>query len=624
MKVPLIVGGAVLLVVAAAALLAPQFRSGATKAAEQARTDAELARRLLHRYDFQLADLQRLAPPQELEKHDLARIAEAVRDDLQSLQKELASKLTTLRTRARDAGLPEPQLEAPKASRDDLRQSIQRFGERLQQNQALLRQAQQQADEARRATDANVLGVAQINGLAKLAQAERLLADARDLRNQQRAAQERLMDLAAATRELTAGQEFLANLDVAGTQESLAGDAAQLKGQSTAAAQEAQALSQAVSEREQALAAAEARLAELREQLTALENQGFQAGNDSSFEDYRTRYSTLAQDLREIQEQEQLLRSGGLEGSAPSDDGAQEATLAGTPVVSLDILRQRSVAATERATRLASAVQMLEMQAAGLSNTAASADESKALYAARLEQQRQQAAELVQRIAELAAAAVNAEDEALSSARDAQTAFKAAQKAADEWRSRASSVQSERDPERRNPRLSQVLADRGIGVMGSSAEAETLTLIGRIQAQRAEAADAVSADLKLLGDLVETDLTPEQFDQQAVEARQAGSEKLQAALKLYDGLSNKADKTVKWIPQTGRAAVLVALARVEPTEAQLHLGEALSQLREATSGAERSPYVRDQVEFRNFLEARVAPAATAPAEQEPAETQPGD
>jgi hypothetical protein len=618
-KLPLIVGAGIVVLVLAAFLLAPHLRSGEAKTAEQARNEAALAQRALYQYDYQLPDVQRLAPPEELKKADLNALAEAAKSDIDQARTDLGKRLKDIRSQAAQAGLPPPQGELPSADAGGLKRALAHYEKMLADNEQLLKQAVQQARSAKSA-GASVLGVPQVAGMVEYTRASRALTDARALRAEQQRLQAELLRADAQARDYEASQGYAAGLELNTVGAALRNDLAEIQKLAAEAAQQAEKLAAQVAQREQELAPIEAEQAQVRDELLALESQGFKPGNDASFEGYRAQYQRLSERARILQEHEELLRYGGLRGAEFASDDYENAEIrGGEAVTSLEILREVAAAAKERVTRSAQALTELEEQIKTTEKSGQDAQALTAQYGELAAERQARRAELLPRVTELAKKASEKEDEALKAAGEAVSAFRTSQQAADGWVRAARELQSERDPERSNPRLKMILDDKAVPVMGSSAEAGALVLIGRVYAQRIEANRALMTDLEQArsadeqGQSVTEDLEA-QIGKDVGEA----TAKLQNAIKIYDGLVSKVKPETKWVPQAALAGVHALLARIDPSQAAAHLSDALAQAQASTGGRERFPYLQQHVEFEQHLKHKLETADKSGAGSGPA------
>jgi hypothetical protein len=663
-RLPLIIGAGIVVLLLAAFIAAPQLRSDAAKMAEQAQEQATLAERALYQYNCNLPELKRLAPPAELKQAELASIAEKAQPKIEPEKKDLAKRLSEIRSQAQKAGLPAPQVDIPVADANGLKRAIAYYEQMLAENEQLLKQAAKDARAAKQ-SGARVLGVPQVAGMVEYTRASRALAEAAVLRERQQQLQAELLRANSQMRVYQAAQGCAEAMEMTAVVTGLQNDLAEVQKLAADAAARAEKLAAQVSQREQELTPVTAEQNQVRDELLTLESKGFQAGDDASFESYRADYQRLSTRARELQEQEELLRLGGLRGAKFSGDDYQNAEIqGGEPVVSLQMLREEAAAAQAVATRTSKAVTELQQQITAAEKSGQDSQAGAERYAALVKESEAKQAELRPQIEELAKQASEKEDEALKAAADAVSAFRVSQQAADGWMRDARELQSQRDPERVNPRLKMMLDDKAIPAMGSSAEAEALMLTGRIYAQRIEANRSLVDDLNQLQsdaeqpdeaeqaeqtdeaeqtDAAEQADKPEQAnkDEQADDATEAleaqiekdvaeATAKLQNAVKIYEGLVSKVTPSTKWVPQAALAGVHTLLARINPSEAAAHLSDALAKIQECTEGHERSPYVQAYLGFQEHLKQRLeagtkTESGEKPAEEkQPAESEPAE
>lgn len=614
MRLPILIGVVILGIVLAGALLAPQFRSAAEKANEQALTEATLAQRLLHRYDVRLPGLARRAEPETLKTADLEAIAQEARERLEALRKQATQTLGRIRSEATAEGLPAPEMQVPGAHAAGLQRAVRGYEQLLRDNADLLKQALQHAKAASGA--ANPLGVAQVAGMVEYARAAGLFAEAQLLRLRQAAVLERMLALAAEGGAQRAREAFLAGLDVTEIVAQLRADLDELRSLHETAVERAGALAAEVAAREAELEQITQALAQARDERFALEQRGFVAGDDASFEAYRQQFLDITERLRTLQEREQLLRFGGRQEARFEGDDMLTATISGgEALVGLETLRAQATAAEDQAQRLAAGLKAIEEHVGFLTAAGKSAAEGAQRHAALRGQLEAQADDLRPQLEELIQAATAKEDAALKAARAAVRAFRSSQQAADQWVRQAQETQRDKDPERANPRLRMMVAETAIPRVGVSAEIEARLLIGRICLQRVEASERLIEDMRLLDEMRSDagfDATP--FEEQIAAAVEEGLKELEAAEKACQKLIQKSPQESKWITQAALATVYHLLARLDPAQAPVYFANALEQVETATAGREAFPYAGTHVRFREHLRALLGSGAVPEAE----------
>ena len=621
MKPSILVGVVILAAILSAGILAPEFRSAENKAADQAREEAALAARLLHRYDYRLEQLARQADPKNLKDADfdalidisvsdpISREEHQVRDLLHEYNKKNSVLLNQMKRVAEKAGLPAPVVELPAVSAGGLKQALSRYEGDLKSNADLLKQAAQHAKSAR---TGNIVGAAQSYGVAEYTRAVALLAEARALRQKQQLLQARLLLLGGQWGAYQADEDYLAGLDVVDILAALHQDLDEVRQLHTEAASAATALATAVAGRTQELAEVEQELRQDREDLFALERQGFIAGDDESFQAYRDRYLELSNHLREREEREQYLRLGGRVNARFDGDNLETATVeGGDEVVGLEVLQPRLAAAEDKAARLANAVAVLEGHIDFVEQMGQAARDGQDRYTGLRDLLDTEQKETLPRVLDLAQEASEKEAEALKAAREAVSAYHSSQEATNKWVREAREIQSKKDTERKNPRLNMIAGDKYFPQIGSSAEAAALVLIGHIHAQRIEANQSLIDDMNIFVELRPGTefLVADQFAEEITASREDALEKLTSAGEIYEKLISQAPVTTKWIAQAGQATVLHMLARIDQLGAEMYLASALGLAQEATQGREHSPYLQKHVMFRDHLRKQTAGGA---------------
>lgn len=632
MKPPILIGIALGLVILAASIFAPALRSSASRQAVLAQDQATLALRQLARYNPDLPRLNALAAPEAMKQADAAALESAVAAAKESLERTAGDYSQAVR-RAHAAadlnGLPAPDL--PKFSADvaGVQRAIADFARAVQENDALLAKAAQDAAAAV-TTDANALGVTQTAGMIDYVRAANLSGAAEALRARQAAALARLLEVGVQWKVTQGALDEYRGLDTAQSLQQLGTDQEELGGLRRAADEAVTALTAQVTERRAALTQVEKNLRDTQQALQTLEEQGFRAGHDDDpqgFPGYRTQYLGLHAQLRELQQREQELRKGVLHGAElDGDDWAGSPLSGGEALVGLEELERRLATAQERARRLENADASLDAQAGYLTEVGQRAQAEAARFQERLTELEAAQQALTEEIPKLAAAAFNKEEEALQAARRASDAFAKSQRAADAWLNAARTTQRERDPNRKNERLALVLRDVYLEHVGRSAEAAARLLAGRIYAQRALATQSLIEDMRRFTDLFTAQrftFDPSEFQAQLDAARTTGIETVDKAAELYNTIAEKlSSQPTAWVPLGALAATYHLRAQLGPDEAATYLARAGEVAQKAVEKRERFPYAATLVRFRDHLAAGgvVGSAPTAPtAPGEPTE-----
>ncbi len=626
MKSPILIGLALAVLIIAAGLLAPLLRGADRKKVEQAQDRAALAERELARHSLTLPRADALADSAAMKGQE-AELGAAVADaaePLKATSTEYGKLARTAQDLAQRYGLSAPTLPPFGTDTAGVLRAVGQFQSTLKENQDLLSRALKDA-QAAVAIDGEGLGVQQALGMGEYVRAVELLAQAEELRAHQAGAQARLLDVAAQWKAAQGSLDYYRGLDATPIVAGLRTDFAELGGlQADAAAQAAQ-LAAEVAGRKQALEPVVPKLAAQQAQLLNLQKQGFKAGQDEGeggFNAYRERYLALTESVRQLQQQEQELRYGGLRGAAAADaDWAAGALQGGQAFVGLEELQRRLDVAQERAQRLEKSTQTLDEHIRFVAESGQRAQTEAARYQERLARLETAVQEIAAEVEKLAGDAFSKEGEALKAAEGAVRAFIQSQRAADAWLRTAREVQRERDPSRKNERLDKVLKDPYLEHVARSAEASARVLAGRIHVQRIESDEGLLGDMRVFTEMY-TDprfsFDPTTFETQIETARAAGLETLQTATQIFTTISEKlsAAPTV-WVPLGAAAATYHLLARVDPDLAQANLSKATELIQKAVEKRESFPYAKAFVLFRDHL----AGLGTA---KQPAEAKPGE
>jgi hypothetical protein len=620
LKPSILVGVVIAVLVLAAGLLAPQFRSSSSKAAEQARQQAALAERLLHAYDVHLPELERLARPAALKDADFEGVAKALREDLSQLNQEYARLLGQMQNAARAAGLPPPSIPLVSADASGLKRALEQYQRVLKENADRLAQAVKTARDARSGVGDSVLGVPQVAGMAEYARAAGLFTEAQVYRQEQQALQARLLRLGGQWKDYRAYQDYLVGLDVRDILSTLRTDLEKVRQDAATGKTQAEAAAAEVAKREAELTRVQHDLKAARDEILALEKQGFTAGQDDSFNAYREKYAAISKRLQTLQEEEQLLSQGGLRGAKITGDDLETAKLeGGEAVVGLEQMKRELAIAQEKAKRLADAVESLQKHLGFVEEAGKAAKQGEGEYARLLEKLDAQQKAIVPQILTLAKTASDKETEALAAAREAVRAFEASQQAADKWVSAAGQAQSTSDPDRRNPRLSRMVGDATLPQVGVSAQAEALMLTARIHAQRLDGNQSLLNDMNRFVELRPgTSFTEAGKCEDDIRiARDNAVDAAKKAAEIYKKLVNRAAANTKWVPQAALASVYHLLAQVSATDSATLLATALQAAEDAVKDRENSPYLTRHVQFRDYLLARTGGGKKEPGTEEP-------
>ncbi len=585
--------------------------------------EAELARRQLHAYDASLPLVGARADVEQLKEADFDLLVERSREEFDALNSEFNKRVSQAKSTDRENNVPESGLRAASMGPAGVRSSVSSFEKCLRDNHKMLTDAARNSRSANQA-DRNALGVGQVAGMVKLAEAGELLAEARELRARLTTEQGRLLVVAVDWAEARDEIDHYAGLDVTEIRGDLDADLDEIK----AALEETRAgvdeLRGRVAEREQTLADVRAQLTETRTQRLSLEEMGFIVGDDTSFEAYRAEYLRLSEALRQLQEQEQLLAFGGIEGGSLTDDDPLEGRIeGGETVLGLNELRRLLAVEEDKLARYTRGVKALEDQMNLVVNVGNEAQTQKGQYAERLGTLTVEIDQIRAGMDELAQQAFEKEDAALRAAREGVTSFKSAKSAADRWIADANSLQREKDPQRLNERLKLITRDSFAADAAANAEARAKTLLGRIQTERAlglgEYLDTLARVNELMPDS-EFDATAlrESFTQ----ARDEAVSILNEAREGYERLAQKQSNT-SWVHQASLAIVYHLLWQIDEFNADQHRGNLLDQLGRTIENRRQSPHLQQQVTLYALLTGGVeAPQPDLQSDEEPDEEQP--
>lgn len=627
MKPSLLVGIALAIVILAAGVAGPLVLSTAGRGVAAAREQALLAERQLHRYDFMLPHVGRMIDMATMDAVDLDLIAGRAQENLQSISQAISREISEARRQAEAAGVEPSNLQALPPSAAGVRQALTGFRKDLQENQQRLTAALGTAREASQAAPGASILAPLVTGLTEFTNAAVALAEARDLRREQRALQSKLMRLAMQWAVSGADQDYLAGLDVQEILSDLRADLEEVEALKAEADQRVSELQSAVEQQQAKLAEARTQREQASQALLEHERQGFTLGDAAAFNEYRARYEELSSQLNQAEQEEMLLESGGYRGATlTGGDWTTDELTGGEPVTGLEQLQRELTVAQERADRLAQAQTALEQHLQFVQKAGASAKQGEDRYVElRDEIERQQQAILPEPLLGMVRDATEKEDAALQAARRAAAAFGAAQQAMDQWVSAAREAQSERDPERANERLRMILENPANAYIGAAAQAAAQLLVGRIFAQRIAANEALLSDMRVLMEMrPDVNFDAAVFSEQVITARENGLEVLKNAASIYERIENRAAAPTKWIPQIGRATANYLMALVDAGQSTQYLAQAAQLVSTAVQGKERSPFVQRHMDFHDHLR-KLAGVTTPPEGEEatPAET-PGE
>lgn len=611
MKPSVLIGIALGIVIIAAGVMAPYLQSAEQKSARKARVQAELAQRQLKRVSMNLPRLAELADPQAMKDADLESVIADAQEELERISREFSRAMTTARQKAEDAGLPGPEAAGISASAGGVRQALSAYADAVRDNETLLNDAIADA-QAAMGLNAQALGVAQVKGMGEYVRAAQAFLDSERLRMRQDELQSEVLRLAAEWKLDRGHADHFRGLDVAPILSKLRADLDELGELREAASDRVGELQDQVAARTEKLAGVEARMSAARDELLALENRGFTAGDDASFNDYRREYLRLTDRLQALQAEEQELRYGGRTGAELVGVDPTVAELqGGEPVVGLETLQRRLETAEDISTRLNNAHVSLEEHIEYVVRTGQQAVEESDRYQARLTTLQDEQESSVKALLEVAAEATKKEEEAIRAARAASTAFGQAHSAAQQYVSAARQVQNERDTNRENPRLNAIVGDPYLEQFGHAAKAAADVLLGRIYAQRVASNESLLEDMRLFAEMKpDVVFDEEPFLTARDTARESGLNVLEQARQTYERLARSPQNTA-WVPNAALAAAQHLSARLDEAQAGAFVSQAYENVRKAVEDREKNPYLREYVRFYYHLGGPAAGGGTS-------------
>ena len=612
MKPPILIGITLAVVILAAAFVSPALRAASKKTAEKAQDQAALAERQLARYSLTMPRLDALANTGEMKKNE-AELQEAVtaataepNDILPRAGREYADLVRQAQQHAQNAGLPAPNLPPLGTDAAGVQRALGEYQTMLQVNDALLKAALKTAQDAVN-LDSAALGVPQALGMAQYVQAAGQLSEAEALRLQQANAQARLLDTASQWKIARGYLDHYRGLEVTAAVAQLQTDLEDVRKLREEAAATLKSVTAQVEEQGQRLGQAERELVSANESLKALEDRGFSAGDDTSFNAYRQEFLAQSERVRTLQQQVQELRHGTRQGMEPADvELASTEVQSGEVVAGLEELQRRLADAQERSKRFERATVGLNEYLTYVNGLGKSAEGETTRYQERLTELGAAQQALLAEVQTLATSAAEKEGQALQAANAAVRAFRQAQTAADAWLRAATELQRNHDPNRKNDRLRLVLADPYLAQVPRSAEAAAGILAARIYAQTRDCMEALLRDMRVLAamnpDLDLQAIDAAKLQTEGEQAQAEGLDTLGKAIALYTQVSEKlANQPTKWVPLAGLAAAQSLMARLDPAQAAVHTSKALEFIQQALEKREQSPYLGPYVVFRDYL-----------------------
>ena len=620
MKPQIVVGVIVAAVILGAGLLAPALRSQTAKQATQAAQTADLANRELAGFDPLLGRLVRAEDADALNSADVSQLVEGARDSFDALNQRFAEDVRdaqTLDRKYEQRGIEPSAIQPLRGDAAAVRSALAQFQSNLTANQALFDQGLQHARDAAKIGD-GVPSASFALGMAQFVDGAARMADAQELRRQQEAAQSQLMSAAIDWRRTQSDVDYYAGLEVGPIIAGLRSDLEDIANLHIVAATDAAGLERETTQRDQELAGVRQQLQAARNELLSVEQAGFTAGDDGSFNAFRTRFNQISTRQRDLQRREQMLAGGGRRGAEFEDDDAHDgAIVGGETVQGLEELQRRAARARQRADKLAEARARIEEQIKFVEKAGADAGQEQSRHTQRLEQFRDDLDVRGKEISRLNKAAFNMEAKALTSVQRAVGAFAKAKNAAEAWKRDAGQLQRDVDAERKNERLNLINSrDTTTGSIEASAEAAARVAAGQIYAERVERINEYLSMLERRTQIISgSSLNPQviQNAQVNVQTAQAeGRKTLNVAKGIYEKLSSGPAEAA-WRPKISLAAVYYLLAKLDPARGAENLSLAYEAIHDAVLGREQHPWMDARVvEFHTHLQK--AAGATPPGD----------
>lgn len=600
-------------VLLAAMFIVPRFLSGSERAnAVQSEEQAELARRLYLVYNQSLAPLGIRANMDGLKNADFDRLVKAAQDRFDTLQKQFSQEAQELRSSDQRLHARTGPLKTVTGDSSGVRAAVAGFDKIFADNRALLTEAIKNAQEANRA-GAGAVGVGQVLGVLKLTDATDAFRVVRQLRTQSEAAQAHALSLASDWTQATVAGEHYAKLDPAEVLTNLRKDAEDMTALVADAQQRAETLMKAVSARKVELEEVRKGLEEGRAQWNALDEAGFQAGNDAAFEQYKKNMLELSAKLIGMQETEQRLATGGVVNGKVSGDLLSDFRIeGGEPTDGLDELERKLAIAKDQVERYTRGAAAIEREIVAIEASGKSSHELAAAAGVRADEIRKSLEATVADMDKLNKEIAEREKTALDAAAASTSAFGAASQAIGAWISSARDLQQTSDLEKRNGRLTTITKQNAELLAGAS-QARAKLLTGQIQAERAAAATTLKATLAHLSDSVKglaVDATG--LDDTITNSREAAVKSLTEAASTFMNLS-KRPGVESWVFQAGLATVAYNLAQVDTANREQHLTTASANIRTTMDRLKQSPYGAPLAAFSAKLAGPAAESAPAPA-----------
>lgn len=626
-RIAIPVGLILAVVVAGVAFLAPSLMPGRSSEQRAADESAALATRQLYRYANNLADMNRAADLDGAWKENLANLVARAGADapektaFDRLSEEFSSLTDAIRRNDAERaarGVAASPIRPPEMDAGGVQSSLKAVSDWIARNEKLLQDAEKSAKEAASA-GRELPGAPYALGVVNLIRASERLENALRLRREVEALRGDMLAAATEWKLATNAEAAQKSLDPSAAVQSLNQELEKLRQQKIEADAELERLQAQVAEREQQLKVVRGELDRGRKALLDLQKAGFQAGNDASFEAFRSQYRSISENLALLQQQEQQWQNGGQSGASFTQEDIETGAIqGGESVTGLSEIQRRldvvnSVSAQLEAGIAAIQARIQTTQAQGASSAAQAQRYAEAAAAAKA-----RIDSLLTRVDSLITEARAEEDAATTAARTAADAFADATRSYEQWAARAGQMASELDSAGNNARLKMIRGDGNAKLLPVSADGVARLTEARVAALRVQSTEAY---LKLLDDIQVVIGGGGVKNREAIEgeikaAREAGSAAAAAASKLFEDEVARGSGNAAWIGQGLLGATHYVWAQIDGARADAHLRDALAALGAALDQRENSPYTQELVGLRNMLGGKPNQAPTAPAEGE--------
>ncbi|MCA9243223.1 MAG: hypothetical protein KDA32_04650 [Phycisphaerales bacterium] len=562
------IGTALAIVIVGGSLLAPTMLPG-RGVSEADREAARIGRDLVN-YRPMLPVAEQRIGASSLNSAEASRIVQSAPDRFEDARSRLQK--VAQEVRASDQAIQKefhyPASEAMPAGAgpSDVAKSISGFEDwATKENATLLSGA------LKGAPGGGTVASAYINGVAQMTESSRMQDQARLMRATMTPLQAAVIENASVWRELHARAE------AADTEAVRIGD---LKTQLTetesdlrTATADRDALKARVEGMRNEVAQIDEELSALQTALIELDDAGFEARNDTSFNSYANKRREIVGRQRDLQRRHEELTLGGAANAEFDGPDLMTADFSGEAVDGLRVAERELELAEARVSafdngrkRITDAINEYDQLASNSEKDAEALNKLADARKAEIDQQ-------VERLTQLATQTMDAESKAIDAARAAVRSFDSSASAAAKVMSDASETRREYDSQGKNPRLSMISRDSGLQSIPKTTAAYAKLRVGRLLVERAARLTNLQGTFEqLLAAIPGATSSVPETTTEAIET--ARSEALTA---LNDALQGLEGDT--WSAKAGRALAHVALARID--SADEHREQAVTLLNEA-------------------------------------------